>query len=93
MKAPDSFGYEKKTERSIKKNVGGLFENFCILERLKANTYNQNHPNYYFWRTYDQQEIDFYTQRDKNLDPKNPDIILGNAYVREKSILDTSRRT
>jgi uncharacterized protein len=43
----------------LRNDVGGLFENFCILERLKVNTYNQNHPNYYFWRTYDQQEIDF----------------------------------
>jgi hypothetical protein len=28
LKAPDSFGYEKKTEWNIKKNVGGLFESF-----------------------------------------------------------------
>lgn len=44
-------------------------------------------------RQVNQQEIDFYTQRDKNLDPDNKDIILGNAYVRERTITDTSKRT
>jgi hypothetical protein len=28
-------------------------------ERLKRNTYQRHYANYYFWRTYDRQEIDF----------------------------------
>ncbi|MBK8503547.1 MAG: glycoside hydrolase [Saprospiraceae bacterium] len=34
-------------------------ENFCITERIKWNAYSREFKNYYFWRTYDQQEIDF----------------------------------
>ncbi len=39
-------------------DTGKLWENFFILERIKLNTYMQTYSNYYFWRTYDQQEID-----------------------------------
>lgn len=39
-----------------------------------------------------QQDVDFYTERDQHTDPDNKDIILGNAYVRERSIIDTSKR-
>ncbi|WP_194976039.1 DUF4143 domain-containing protein [Aquiflexum lacus] len=41
----------------VRLDMGGLWGNFCIGERIK---YNQNHrsfANIYFWRTYDQQEI------------------------------------
>ena len=30
-----------------------------IIERIKRNSYSQKAVNYYFWRTYDQKEIDF----------------------------------
>lgn len=40
-------------------DMGGLWENFCILERVKRNTYmRQGEPNYYFYQSYDDQEID-----------------------------------
>ncbi len=39
-------------------DIGKLWENFFISERIKLNYYNQSYSNYYFWRTYDQQEID-----------------------------------
>jgi predicted AAA+ superfamily ATPase len=39
--------------------VGRLWENFCIAERMKRNDYSRTFAQYYFWRTYDQQEIDF----------------------------------
>lgn len=48
-------------------DLGSLWENFCISERLK---YNQNHRrfvNTYFWRTYDQQEIDYIEELDGKL--------------------------
>ena len=31
---------------------------FAYLKRLKKKQYSGNHGNYYFWRTYDQKEID-----------------------------------
>ncbi|TVP53969.1 MAG: ATP-binding protein [Mongoliibacter sp.] len=51
----------------VRTDIGGLWENFCISERLK---YNQNHRrfvNTYFWRTYDQQEIDYIEEVDGKL--------------------------
>jgi uncharacterized protein len=43
---------------SIRDDQGRLWENFCISERLKRDHYLQLRCNYYFWRTYDQKEID-----------------------------------
>lgn len=40
-------------------DVGQLWENFCISERMKVNSYIRRSCNSYFWRTYDQQEIDY----------------------------------
>ena len=37
---------------------GMLWENYLFMERLKRNTYLKQQTEYYFWRTYDQQEID-----------------------------------
>jgi predicted AAA+ superfamily ATPase len=44
---------------SIRDDVGRLWENYCIYERMKRNHYKSDLCNYYFWRTYDQKEIDF----------------------------------
>jgi len=38
---------------------GALWENFCILERLKKNSMLERNPRYYFFRTYQGDEIDF----------------------------------
>lgn len=43
----------------IRDDTGRLWENYCIAERLKRNHYLSHSSNYYFWRTYDQKEIDF----------------------------------
>lgn len=37
---------------------GALWENYIITERMKQNYNNHLGHDYYFWRTYDQQEID-----------------------------------
>jgi predicted AAA+ superfamily ATPase len=39
-------------------DIGQLWENFLMTERMKKNSYSNFHTNYYFWRTYDQKEID-----------------------------------
>ena len=44
---------------SMRNDVGALWENFCISERIKSNSYLNKKVNIYFWRTYDQKEIDF----------------------------------
>lgn len=42
----------------LREDVGKLWENFLISERIKIQTYRQSFSNFYFWRTYDKQEID-----------------------------------
>jgi len=42
----------------LRNDIGQLFENFCIAERLKYNENNRKFVNTYFWRTYEQKEID-----------------------------------
>ncbi len=42
----------------LRNDAGQLWENFMILERMKRNAYAGKKANYYYWRTYDQKEID-----------------------------------
>jgi len=49
---------------SLRDDTGRLWENFCISERLKRNHNLRMHCNYYFWRTYDQKEIDLIEESD-----------------------------
>ncbi len=42
----------------LRNDVGQLWENFLIVERHKANQAVGRSVNSYFWRTYDQKEID-----------------------------------
>lgn len=46
-------------ELNLRTDVGAIWENFCILERLKLNSSKKLFPNTYFWRTYEQKEIDY----------------------------------
>jgi predicted AAA+ superfamily ATPase len=48
-------------------DLGMLWENFLFMERLKTKHYKRIFSNDYFWRTYDQQEIDLVEERDGNL--------------------------
>lgn len=43
---------------SVRTDVGQLWESFVISERIKKKYFNLLPVNHYFWRTYDQQEID-----------------------------------
>lgn len=48
-------------------DVGQLWENFAVVERMKHRAYTPIHANVYFWRTYDGQEIDWVEERDGRL--------------------------
>lgn len=48
----------------LRQDKGALWENFLISERLKLNNYKDTFARMYFWRTTQQQEIDFV--EDKN---------------------------
>ena len=43
-------------------DIGHLWENFIISERLKRNTYLRSHLNSFFWRTYTGAELDYVEQ-------------------------------
>lgn len=45
-------------------DVGALWENFLVMERLKHRTYAPIHARDYFWRTWEQKEIDLIEDRD-----------------------------
>lgn len=42
-----------------RKDVGALWENYLITERIKKNAYNQKNCFSHFWRTTDQMEVDY----------------------------------
>ncbi|MES2446909.1 MAG: DUF4143 domain-containing protein [Bacteroidota bacterium] len=52
---------------ALRNDHGLLWENYCLAERIKRNHYLQNNAQYYFWRTYDQQEIDLVEETNGNL--------------------------
>jgi len=43
---------------NLRNDIGSLWEQYFISERIKYNAAKANAPQYYFWRTYDGQEID-----------------------------------
>lgn len=49
---------------NIRNDVGQLWENFVITERLKYRKYHTVFANQYFWRTWEQNEIDLVEERD-----------------------------
>ena len=48
----------------LRNDIGALWENFLLSERLKRNHYHQHYHNRYFWRTKQQQEIDYIEEAD-----------------------------
>ena len=49
-------------------DMGQLWENFLITERIKKNTYESRYVNVHFWRTYTHEEVDFVETYDHHLD-------------------------
>lgn len=43
----------------LRNDIGGLWENYLISERMKHNAYNAFYGKSYFWRTQQQQEVDY----------------------------------
>ncbi len=81
----------------LRNDVGEMWENFCIAERLKKIKNENIQANTYFWRTYDQQEIDYIEEKDgsflaleckwsKNKSAKIPKIFM-ETYA--NTIFDT----
>jgi predicted AAA+ superfamily ATPase len=51
----------------LRTDVGAFWENFLISERKKQNIYKDIFARMYFWRTKQQQEIDFVEEKDGKL--------------------------
>jgi len=48
---------------ALRNDVGELWENYIITERMKRQAYLRKVTNSYFWRTYDKKEIDLVEER------------------------------
>ena len=53
---------ENFSKPEFRPDIGALWENFVIVERIKRNMYLRAHVNHYFWRTYTGAELDFVEQ-------------------------------
>jgi uncharacterized protein len=84
---------------SMRSDTGALWENFIISERLKANQTAGRRVNSYFWRTTQQQEIDYVEEADGQFgifeikwNPKKGNTkfpaVFAEAYdVKEKTVV------
>lgn len=52
---------------NLRDDVGKLWENYLLVERIKKQEYLNIYTNNYFWRTYDQKEIDLIEEREGKL--------------------------
>lgn len=52
---------------TIRNDEGQLWENYFVSERLKRNYYQREGARFYFWRTYDQKEIDLIEEKSGQL--------------------------
>jgi hypothetical protein len=52
---------------NLRQDVGALWENYIFSERVKQNHYAQNFTKSYFWRTFQQQEIDMVEVRNNSV--------------------------
>lgn len=52
---------------SRRNDLGQLWENYLVMERIKKQHYHSIQANNYFWRTYDQKEVDWVEEREGSL--------------------------
>jgi predicted AAA+ superfamily ATPase len=73
---------------AIRQDVGALWENYLLSERMKKNLNENRNKELYFWRTYDGQEIDLLEVAGDDIDafefkwgdktPKSPEVFAKN---------------
>jgi len=80
----------------MRNDMGALWENFVISERVKYNHYNHRYCNCYFWRTKEQQEIDYIEESDGTMtafemkwNPKKSQVRFPKAFLEAYSIKET----
>lgn len=55
------------SQAESRRDIGALWENYAISERVKQNAYTCHWCNSWFWRTKEQSEIDYIEESDGNL--------------------------
>ena len=72
----------------MRNDVGALWENFFISERIKFNHYRQHYCNIYFWRTKSQQKIDYIEESNGSFEvfemkwnPKNTNAVIPPSFL------------
>ena len=85
---------------SSRTDIGGLWENYLILERIKLQCNQAFPPRHYFWRTTDQKEVDYLEESNdilnawefkwnKNSKGKIP-LTFTNTYPKAQTAVITS---
>ena len=80
----------------MRNDMGALWENFFISERQKFNHYSSNYCNTYFWRTKDQQEIDYIEESDGSMtvfemkwNPQKATVRFPKSFIESYDIKET----
>ena len=89
--------FQKKCTTSLRNDMGQLWENFFISERIKRNHYMGYHCNMYFWRTTSQQEIDYIEESDGMMsafemkwNPKKGNTKFPESFLKAYDIKETA---
>lgn len=65
-------------EISHRNDIGGLFENLFVIERIKYQNNHNIQANRYFWRTYNNVEVDY-------IEEKNGELLAFECKYKERS--------
>ncbi len=68
-------------EVEMRNDVGQLWENWMVIEMMRKYAYEGRRANFYFWRTYDGQEIDLVVEEEGKL--KGYEFKWGKKKVKE----------
>ena len=81
---------------AMRNDMGALWENFFISERMKHNHYSGHYCNTYFWRTTSQQEIDYIEECDGKMtafemkwNPKKGKVSFPKIFLEGYDISET----
>ena len=84
---------------ALRNDKGALWENFLMSERMKKNSYAKHYCNTYFWRTFDQAEVDYIEEYNgalhvfefkwKSNNKKVPASLLNSYTVNSTTIVDS----
>jgi predicted AAA+ superfamily ATPase len=85
---------------SVRQDTGALWENYLIGERIKKNLNEHSGREFYFWRTYDGQEIDLIETHSNEISafefkwgdktPKIPDAFASNYPTASYQVINRS---